>query len=91
MNFSRKYLKKDFRSQNKRKKNNLKKHGTLKFKVINDQKEINSLLVELFEQKNIRLSSKKSEILKKDLMFYKDLLVIKINHLNAFKPFKVKQ
>ena len=73
--FEKNILKKDFRSQNKRKKNNLKKHGTLKFKVINDQKEINSLLVELFEQKNIRLSSKKSGNLfaKKDLMFYKDL------------------
>ena len=68
-------LKKEFRSQNKRKKRGLKKIGKLNFKVFKEKKEISSILNNLFEQKNARLSFKKSENLfkKRDFNFYKEL------------------
>jgi len=65
-------LKKEFKSQNKRKKNSLRKIGKLKYKIFKNKNEINKVINDLFEQKNKRLSIKKAETLfeKKDFDFY---------------------
>ena len=68
-------LKKDFKSQNRRKKNSLKKSGKLKFKIFKNKNEIIETLEDLFKQKNIRLSLQKSKTLfkKNDYNFYSSI------------------
>ena len=65
-------IKKDFKSQNKRKKKALKKSGKLRYKIFKNKNEIIKVLKDLFEQKNTRLSLKKSKTLfqKNDYDFY---------------------
>ena len=68
-------LKKDFKSQNKRKKNALKRSGKLKFKIFKNKNEIVETLEDLFKQKNMRLSLQKSKTLfqKSDYDFYSSI------------------
>lgn len=74
-NYCNEILKKEFHLQNLRKKRSLKKLGKLKFKIYNNKDEKIAVLKELFQQKNIRLSSQgiKDILDPKDFKFYKRL------------------